>query len=74
MISIAMTTYNGEKYVEYQLKSILKQTLLADEIVICDDGSTDKTLEIVRRIISENPIANIILIENETNLGYVRNF
>lgn len=74
MISIAMTTYNGEKYVEYQLKSILKQTLLADEIVICDDGSTDKTLEIVKRIISENPTANIILIENETNLGYVRNF
>lgn len=74
MISIAMTTYNGEKYIERQLRSILAQTLPADEIVICDDGSKDRTVEIIKRIAAENQTAKIRLVENEGNLGYVRNF
>ena len=60
MISIAMTTYNGEQYIERQLESILNQTLLADEIVICDDGSRDATVEIIRKVI-ENNIFSIFL-------------
>ena len=43
MISVAMTTYNGEKYIEKQLISILNQTVVPDEIIICDDCSEDKT-------------------------------
>lgn len=74
MISIAMTSYNGEKYIERQLKTILQQTVPADEIIICDDGSKDGTVAIVNRMISENPGANIRLVENERNLGYVQNF
>lgn len=74
MISIAMTTYNGEEYVARQIETILKQTCPVDEIVICDDCSTDRTLEIIRHIINENPSCHIRLIENELNLGYVRNF
>ena len=74
MISIAMTTYNGEKYVAAQLRTILNQTLPADEIVICDDGSADGTVAVIRKIMAENPGVNIRLMENETNLGYVRNF
>lgn len=74
MISIAMTTYNGEKYVALQLESILQQTLPADEIIICDDCSTDRTVKILKRIMAENPKVKIRLIENETNLGYVGNF
>lgn len=46
-VSVAMATYNGEKYIEEQLKSILNNLSLNDEIIISDDGSTDQTLEII---------------------------
>ena len=49
MISVAMATYNGEKYIEEQLDSILNQSKPVDEIIIFDDNSTDGTLEIIRR-------------------------
>ena len=48
MISIAMATYNGEKYIHEQLNSILSQTVAEPlEIVACDDCSNDKTREIL---------------------------
>jgi glycosyltransferase involved in cell wall biosynthesis len=43
MISIAMTTYNGERFLEEQLRSLTEQTTLPNELVVCDDGSTDRT-------------------------------
>ena len=53
--SVAMCTYNGEKYIKTQLESILNQTVAVDEIIICDDGSSDKTIEIIAQIQLENP-------------------
>ena len=50
MISVAMTTYNGEKYIFKQLESILAQTVPVDEIIIFDDGSTDNTAQIIPRL------------------------
>lgn len=47
MISVCVTTYNGEKYIKQQLDSILCQLDAADEVVISDDGSTDATLDII---------------------------
>jgi len=47
MISVCMATYNGEKYIEEQVTSILSQLAEKDELVVSDDGSTDKTLEIL---------------------------
>lgn len=47
MISVCVATYNGEKYIEEQLKSILCQLGKNDEVIISDDGSTDTTLNIV---------------------------
>lgn len=47
-ISVCVPTYNGSKYVEEQLKSILAQLGPADEVIVSDDGSTDGTLDIVR--------------------------
>lgn len=44
MISVCMTTYNGEKFVCQQLRSITAQLGTADEIIVSDDGSTDSTL------------------------------
>lgn len=47
-ISVAMATYNGEKYIKEQIESILYNLLLEDELIISDDGSTDKTKEIIQ--------------------------
>lgn len=49
MISICIATYNGARYIAEQLASILKQLSAEDEVVVSDDGSTDGTLDIVRR-------------------------
>ena len=72
MISIAMTTYNGERYLEKQINSLLEQTLKADEIIICDDCSTDQTEKILERYAEQNPCIHYI--KNDTNLGYRKNF
>ena len=48
MISIAMATYNGEKYIKKQIDSLLNQSLPFDELIICDDKSTDNTIDIIR--------------------------
>lgn len=47
MISVCVTTYNGELYIRQQLDSILSQLCEDDEIIISDDGSTDDTLNII---------------------------
>lgn len=49
-VSVAMATYNGEKYIEEQLKTILNQLRPEDEVIVSDDGSTDRTLEIVNNL------------------------
>lgn len=72
-ISVAMCTYNGEQYIHQQIDSILNQTLKVDEIVVCDDQSTDKTIEILENYSTNYP--NIFKIhKNEVNLRSVKNF
>lgn len=46
-ISVVMCTYNGSKYVSQQIDSIINQTYVVDEIIICDDRSTDNTYDIL---------------------------
>ncbi|MDO9153719.1 MAG: glycosyltransferase [Paludibacter sp.] len=72
MISVALCTYNGEKFIEEQLNSILNQTLPVEEIVICDDGSTDNTLNIINLFEQNN--RNIKVFRNKNNLGTIKNF
>ena len=48
MISVCIPTYNGEKFIYQQIISILSQINSDDEIIISDDGSTDKTLDIIK--------------------------
>lgn len=50
MNSVCVATYNGERYIEQQLRSILAQIAPEDEVIISDDGSTDNTLKIVDSI------------------------
>lgn len=47
IISVAMATYNGENYIKEQIKSILNNLNKKDELIISDDGSTDKTIDII---------------------------
>lgn len=49
-ISVCMATYNGEKYVSRQLRSILEQMTDTDEVIVVDDCSTDGTVETVKRL------------------------
>lgn len=67
MISVAMTTFNGEKYIEKQIESIIHQSMPVDEIIVCDDGSTDHTVELLKKY-------DVTLIQNFQNLGYKLNF
>ena len=72
MISIAMATYNGALYLNEQLDSILNQTIQDFEIIVCDDCSNDKTIEILEEYkLKDNRIKIFI---NEENLGYKKNF
>lgn len=70
-ISVVMATYNGEKYLAKQLDSILKQTLVPDEIVICDDKSTDSTVDILKQY-SEHLLLRFYV--NDKKLGVIENF
>lgn len=71
-----MITYNGEQCIEEQLDSILNQTVKPDEIIISDDGSSDKTLEIIRRIIEKhiNEEIKIILLTDNPVHGIGPNY
>ncbi len=53
MISVCMATYNGERYVLEQLRSILVQLGQKDEVIVCDDSSTDNTCSLVKSIQDE---------------------
>lgn len=55
-ISVALCTYNGDHYLEEQLSSILSQSLTPDEVVVSDDGSTDGTVALVRRVAIESSV------------------
>ena len=73
-ISVALATFNGEKYIKEQLQSILSQQLPVDEVVISDDGSSDSTPEIIKDFIKDNELENWSFSVNEKNLGYAQNF
>lgn len=69
-ISVAMATYNGEKYVNQQIESILKQLNDEDELIISDDSSCDNTLKIICSF--KNP--HIRVYSNSYRKGVVSNF
>lgn len=72
-ISVALCTFNGEKFIKKQLYSILQQSVLPDEIIVCDDGSTDNTISLIKEILNESKVSSRIYI-NSPNLGTVKNF
>ncbi len=72
-ISIALCTYNGARYLEAQLESFLAQTRPPDELVVCDDGSTDDTVAILESFAGRAPFP-VRIVRNETRLGSTKNF
>jgi glycosyltransferase involved in cell wall biosynthesis len=72
-ISVALCTYNGGHFLPHQLASIKQQTRPPDELVVCDDRSTDQTTEIVRQFAASVSFP-VRVIENERNLGAAKNF
>lgn len=70
MISVCIATYNGEQYLKAQLDSILCQLSDGDEVVISDDGSTDRTVEIIKSYGSDA----IVLLDNRPFKSPVFNF
>lgn len=69
-VSVCMATYNGEKYIVQQLRSILCQLSSFDEVVIVDDCSSDATCELIDAFEDQR----ICLYHNENNLGFVKSF
>lgn len=70
MISVCIATYNGDKYIEEQILSILNQLSDKDEIIISDDGSKDKTLKVIDRLDDKR----IKVFKNNNRHGVVPNF
>lgn len=71
--SVAICTYNGGQFLKEQLESVLEQSVQPDEIVICDDQSTDTTLEILAEYQKKHPEIFKIY-KNQSSLGIIKNF
>ncbi len=71
-VSVVMCTFNGEKYLEEQLDSILNQTYPITELLIQDDGSSDNTIHILSSYQKKYPVIRYTI--NPTRLGVNENF
>jgi glycosyltransferase involved in cell wall biosynthesis len=72
-ISVAMATFNGERFLREQLDSLSQQELLPYELVVGDDGSTDNTLEVIEDFAARAPFP-VHIASNPKNLGFGDNF
>lgn len=72
-VSVAIATFNGELYIAKQIESIVKQSVLPDEVIVSDDRSTDKTLQIIEDIKPTLPF-DLKIFKNQKQLGYSQNF
>lgn len=71
-ISIALTTYNGVRYLRQQIESLMTQTMPFDELIICDDTSTDETQKILKEYTDKD--SRVKVHYNTDNLGFKTNF
>lgn len=73
-ISVVIATYNGERFLEQQLNSILEQTVLPDELIVSDDNSSDSTREIVEQFAKKTSFPVSLLLNDKNKRGYTQNF
>ncbi len=72
-VSVALSTYNGARYLRAQLDSIAKQTRIPDELIICDDCSEDNSVDVALEFQKCAPFC-VNIYTNDHNLGYAQNF
>ena len=70
LVSVILSTYNREKYIKRAIESALNQTYKNIELIIINDGSTDRTAEIISEFSKKDP--RITILTNETNLGLAK--
>ncbi len=72
-VSVAMCTFNGARFLGAQLRSIAAQQRPPDEVIICDDGSSDGSIDVIREFARQSPIPTRLVV-NSDNLGSTKNF
>jgi glycosyltransferase involved in cell wall biosynthesis len=72
-VSIALASYNGSRFIDEQLDSFVRQTRRPDELVVCDDGSSDDTVTRIERFAAHAPF-EVRVERNASNLGFSGNF
>lgn len=72
--SLALSTYNGSRFIIDLLDSIKNQTEKINEVVICDDCSTDNTVQLIKNYIAKYNLEHWILLINDINIGWRSNF
>jgi glycosyltransferase involved in cell wall biosynthesis len=72
-VSVALATFNGERFLREQLASLISQTRPPDELVVCDDGSTDATIALLDAFAATAPF-RVRIFRNKDRLGYRDNF
>jgi glycosyltransferase involved in cell wall biosynthesis len=73
LVSIVMATYNGARFLEAQMDSVLNQSYPAIEIIVVDDGSTDRTPEMLKSYAARHSNIQLCFSAGK-NLGYIKNF
>lgn len=75
-VSVALCTYNGQRFIEAQIDSILSQSVLPDELVVSDDASKDNTLALIRARVDAfgDGAPRLTILENRSALGVTANF
>src|SRR5438105_4503005 len=73
-VAILLATYNGEKYLDEQIRSLLAQTYQDFVVIARDDSSSDRTPEILARWSATNPNQIKVVSDHCGNLGVLRNF
>ena len=69
-VCVLMSTYNGEKYIVEQIDSILQQENVNVNLLIRDDGSKDKTVEIIKQYLIDKRVSFV----SGDNIGYKKSF
>ena len=70
LISVVVTCYNHENYIEQCLRSIFNQTYRNLELIVLDDGSTDSSNQIIQEVLKDSPF--VTTFESHKNIGVVR--
>lgn len=73
VVSVALATFNGARFLSEQLASLAAQSRLPDELVVCDDGSSDATLPLLAAFAGDAPF-DVQIHRNQRRLGYRDNF